>query len=274
MKRIFHIGIFCLAFFSGCVKEAAWENGHPVPVLLVVEGTLTDERKPHAVRLSLPMGNLNEIPVPVLNAQVILSNEDSVWYLEEDSLLPGYYMTKPYFIAQQGKTYTLQIFYGNEVFSAQAAMEPGALFSALTYRRNESNDLYHIDFVASAFSQESPAMWEVLVDWSGVPGYEQQDPSSCRARMLFYTLPTLDVSQIFAPSVEEISFPAGTVITERRYSLTAAHAEFIRELLLSTSWQGSLFPSANANVMGNISPGAIGFFGVCAVTEVSLVVTP
>jgi hypothetical protein len=92
--------------------------------------------------------------------------------------------------------------------------------------------------------------------------------------MLFYTLPTLDVSEIFAPEMEKILFPGGTIITERRYSLTPGHAEFIRELMLETNWTGGLFSLANSNVMTNLSDGAIGYFGACSVTSLSLTVTP
>jgi hypothetical protein len=92
--------------------------------------------------------------------------------------------------------------------------------------------------------------------------------------MLFYTLPTLDVSEIFAPVMESISFPAGTIITERRYSLTPEHAEFLREMLLETSWTGGLFSVANSNVTTNLSEGAAGYFGACSVTSLSLTVTP
>jgi len=111
-----------------------------------------------------------------------------------------------------------------------------------------------------------------VIDWSAVPGFETLNPDSCRARLLFFTLPTIDVSEIFAPVMEQTFFPAGTFITERRYSLTPGHAEFLLELMLETNWQGSMFPTANANVSSNLSSGAVGYFGVCAVTELSLVV--
>jgi hypothetical protein len=87
-------------------------------------------------------------------------------------------------------------------------------------------------------------------------------------------LPTLDVSQIFSPEMEKVSFPAGTIINERRYSLTPEHAEFFRELLLETNWTGGLFSLSNANVITNLTEGAIGYFGVCSVTSLSLTVTP
>jgi len=177
-------------------------------------------------------------------------------------------------VAQLEKNYSLLILYENNFYSAQAYMVSGEPFPELTYKKDEDSELYRIDYVASAFEEEDPAMWEILIDWSAVPGYENVTPEDCRKKLLFYTLPTLDVSQVFAPIVEQILFPAGAQIDQRRYSLSPEHASFARSLLLETSWQGGVFPSDPANVSTNLSEGALGFFGVCAVNSLSLTVTP
>ena len=153
-------------------------------------------------------------------------------------------------------------------------MTEGSVFGELKYARNDENNLYYVDWVANAFSTGNAAMWELLIDWSMVPGYGNLDSLDTHARMLFYTLPTLDVSEVFAPMVQSVYFPAGTIITERRYSLTPQHAGFIREMLLETNWTGGLFTVAPANVSTNLSDGAFGYFGACAVTELSVIVSP
>lgn len=268
--NLLYITLFLL--IAGCVKQTDWPIFPETSELIVVDAILTDEQHPQTITLSLPVTTLNATPNPVTGATVFITTSDSLWFLTEDSLHPGRYLTSSTFIALLNTGYTLQIIWQEKPYSAQASMVPGKLFTELTFEQNEGDDLYHIDWVASAFSMDNPAMWEVLIDWSALPGYDTLDPEDCRARLLFYTLPTLDVSQIFAPLMEQTSFPPGSIITERRYSLTAGHAEFFRQLLLETNWQGSMFPTANANVTTNLSPGAIGYFGLCAVTELSLVV--
>jgi hypothetical protein len=267
MKRAI-LYILILAALAGCVKKTEWPLSGSVPGVIVVDGTLTDEVKKQSVRINYPVGNLNDTPVPVTGANVVINNEDSTWQLTEDPAGSGIYTTKDDFSAMPGKNYTLLIFYKENVYSAKASMIPGAVFDPLHYVKDDGDDLYQIDFVASTFNTGSSAMWEVLLDWSKVPGYEHADSASCHKQMLFYTLPTLDVSEIFPPGMQEITFPAGTMIAERRYSLSADHAAFIRSLLLETNWQGGLFCSAPANVETNMSNGAVGFFGVCAVTEI------
>lgn len=271
MKRLM---IFCLCLLSlvSCVKETDWTTQGGIENMIVVDGILTSERKTQTITINHPVNDLNGKALPVSGATVVLLTSDSTWQLTENPAGSGRYLTSSTFIALPGKTYTLNIFNGSSVYSAQAGMVPGASFEPLSYLMNEHDSLYHVEFVASAFSSSSPAMWELLLDWTAVPGYQNADSSACKARMLFYTLPTLDVSEIFAPVVEQLSFPKGTVITERRYSLTPQHAGFIRALLLETSWQGGLFPTEAANVQGNLSSGAFGYFGVCAVNELSVIV--
>ncbi|MBC8460556.1 MAG: DUF4249 family protein [Bacteroidales bacterium] len=270
--RILARHILFLILLTGCVKEADLPIPDQPASWIVVDATLTDEQKVHAVSITMPVTGLNEIPKPITGATVLITTADSLWILTEDPLQPGDYLTDSLFVAQVGHTYTLQISHAGNNFSAKAEMVPGKVFNELTYKKNEGDDWYHIDWVASAFSVDNPAMWEILIDWSTLPGFITLDPAACRARLLFFTLPTIDVSQIFAPVMEQTSFPAGSIINERRYSLTPGHAEFLRQLLLETNWQGSMFPTANANVITNLSPGALGYFGVCAVTELSLVV--
>lgn len=273
MKKVI-LFIFTFISLTGCVKKSDWPiNSQPLQ-LIIVDGTITDERKIQTIRINFPVTQLNATPLPVISADVLISNEDSIWQLTEKPVNSGLYLTDPTFLAQLGKTYTLLIYLDDQIYSAKAYMVPGSVFKELQYAKNPDNDLFHIDWVASAFSSLNPAMWEILLDWSKVPGYENADLASCQARMLFYTLPTLDVSQIFAPEMEKISFPAGTIINERRYSITPEHAEFLRELLLETNWTGGVFSLANANVMTNLTGGAIGYFGACSVTSLSITVTP
>ncbi|MCX6303467.1 MAG: DUF4249 family protein [Bacteroidetes bacterium] len=273
MRRILiFTTLICLV--QGCVKEMTWALKDELPGKIIVDATITDEVKTHTIKLTYPVSGLNQAPAPVAGAGVLISNEDSTWQLVENPANSGIYCTAPSFFSRLQKNYTLLISAGNRVYTAKTTMAGGAEFKELKYSRNSATNLYYVDWVANAFSTAQPAMWELLIDWSGVSGYEQLDSLATHARMLFYTLPTLDVSEVFAPQMQSVFFPAGTIITERRYSLTPAHAEFIREMLLETNWTGGLFTVAPANVGTNMSDGAFGYFGACAVTQLSVTVAP
>lgn len=273
MKHI-RFWISFLVLLSGCVKEVDWTINQPQTDFIVVDAILTDRAQTQTIVLTKPVTELNMKPVLITGAEILVSNEDSTWRFAEDSLNPGHYLSPANFLALKEKNYTLLISIAGSIYSAKATMVEGKVFNPLHYVQNQSDSLFTIDWVASAFSAEESAMWEVLLDWSNVQGYETMDSLNTHARLLFYTLPTLDVSEIFAPEMEQIKFPAGTIITENRYSITSDHAEFARELLLETNWTGGFFNVASANVTTNLSSGARGFFGLCSVTTLSITVTP
>lgn len=269
---LYTIYLFFVLLIS-CEKRADWPLQSENKNLIIVDGTITDETKVHTIRLTFPVTQLNETPQPVTGANVLIQVEDSTYNLTEQPANSGIYKKK--FAGYAGKQYTLKITYNNNVYSAKTTMLAGInIQQPLLYAKNNNNNLYHITWVANVYNAQNFAMWEILLDWSNVAGYQNQNPDSCKARLLYYTLPTIDVSQVFAPELEKISFPAGTIITERRYSLTKEHAEFIRALLSETNWQGGLFDSAHANLPTNLSEGAAGFFAACGVTTLSLTVTP
>jgi len=267
MKRVF-LYILLLLSFPGCEKKTDWTLKSRASKLIVVDGIITGELKTQSLTLTFPVLELNAKPVPVTGANILISDEDSLFHMTEQPAGSGVYKSVFPFLAREGKNYSLLIFYGDQVISAKSAMAPASAFNFLVCSKDDDSGLYHVSWVGSSFSTGAPAMWEVLLDWSKVPGYQQTDSAKCMARLLFYTLSTLDVSEIFAPSVEKISFPAGTRINETRYSLTPEYAEFIREVLLETQWQGGLFNSIPANVPTNLSAGGAGFFAVCGVYSI------
>ena len=273
MKRVFSYLLLLLSL-SGCEKKTDWTLKSQDSKLIVVDGIITSEAKTQTITLTFPVTELNAAPVPVTGANMLISDEDSVFQMTEQPARSGVYKSVTPFSGREGKNYSLLIYYGNQILSAKSIMKPASLFNFLIYSKNEDSQLYHISWVASSFSTAPPAMWEVLLDWSKVPGYQQLDSTKCKARLLFYTLSTLDVSEIFAQSIESVSFPVGTNITETRYSLTPEYAEFIREVLLETQWQGSLFNTTPANVSTNLSSGGAGFFAVCGVSSIFQTVQP
>ena len=273
MKKLLYI-LLCFTLFTGCQKETSWPIADSNLNLVIVDGIITDENKVQSLKVYYSVNQLNDTAVPVTSANVMISNEDSAWTLTEQPGEPGSYVTNHAFPALREKNYTLHVFKDDKLYTAKASMVPGKEFKPLQYVKNDGDGLFHLEWVAEAFDPEQPAMWEILIDWSKVPGYEKNDSALCTARLKYYTLPTLDVSEIFAPEMESIGFPAGTIITEKRYSLTEEHAEFLRAMLLETNWQGGLFGSAPANGITNMGGGAFGFFGVCGVTTVYINVTP
>jgi hypothetical protein len=252
---------------TGCEREVSWPIENVANDFIVVEGIITNEFKQQTIKLTRTISAPNETPEPVTGAEVIVSTIDSVYTFSEDSTKPGVYNSNVPFAGIVSNEYTLFINATGNIITAKAIMPQGADFQFLRYNRQAGKGmLYNIVWVAGQYNAESPAMYEILLDWSIVPGYEGASYDSTHARLLHYTLPTLDVSQMFAPAMETVLFPKGTIITEKRYSLSTQHAAFIRALLAETNFQGGLFNSVPSNLPVNLSNNGIGFFGASAVT--------
>ncbi len=270
MKNLAVLLLFFLLI--SCQKQTDWDLKTQAGDALVVEGIITSENKSQSIRISHTTSALDVNPLPVSGATVVVNDGDSVHVFTEQSSQSGVYNAN--FIGKEGSQFSLIINNQGKIYSAKSFMEPSVIFHPLTYSYNESKKLYQIDNVGASFNYTQNAMWEIWLDWSAVPGYENQNPANCKARLLYYTLPTLDVSEVLAPQMQQVYFPAGTIIVEKRYSINAEYAAFLRALLSETTWTGGMFDSNHANLPSNISSGALGFFAACGVSTLSMTVTP
>ena len=266
-KYILYILLISLLHVS-CEEQTDWNLQTANNDFVVVDGIITNELKVQTITLTRPVLKINENAQPVSGATVLVSSELLSVTFIEDSLHPGTYLSESPFRGIKNKTYSLNITLENKVYSSKAELIPAVEnFTFISWQKNENDDKYRISKVPAPYFPLLPAMYEIQLDWSSAPGYATANPDSCKAKLFYYTLPTIDVSEVFAPGIEKINFPAGTIITERRYSLTDEHAAFIRALLLETTWQGGYFNTATANIPTNLSEGALGFFGACGVAE-------
>jgi hypothetical protein len=190
MKKLFLLsGVIMM--FLGCERRTDWPLQIEDTNLIVVDGIITNENKLQSIHITQPVSDINELPKPVNNATVIISSEDSTYYLIERPINSGMYESEKEFSAILGKNYSLIINYDNKVYTAKTYMVRGFGFQPLVWMKNMNNNLFHIAWGASPFNYKNPAMWEVFLDWSNVPGYVNLNPDSCKARLVFYTLPTV-----------------------------------------------------------------------------------
>ncbi len=265
MRKIMTYLLITLLLQS-CEELTDWPLQSGNTNFIVVDGIITDEMQFQVIHISKPVANINEPAPAVSDATVLVSAGQSVYAFHEDPAKKGIYISNEAFAGINSKTYSLNITVGGNLYSAKADLSPAEKLQFIGYERNAGDANFHFTNVPFPYNQGSSAMFEILLDWSTAPGYQNTSPDLCKAKLYYYVLKTLDVSEVFAPGTEKINFPLGTVITERRYSLTDQHAAFIRALLLETTWQGGFFNTANANTPTNLSAGAAGFFGACGIT--------
>ncbi|OFY34218.1 MAG: hypothetical protein A2275_11925 [Bacteroidetes bacterium RIFOXYA12_FULL_35_11] len=261
------INIFVSLLVTSCEKKIDWNLDIQEQDFIIVEGMITSEKKAHQVKISKPVKNLNDPAVGVSGA--IVSINDSI-ILTETTSGSGVYQTASSVSGSPENEYKLKIISGGKTYTAVALMKPCNSLSPLRYSKIGGTNNYKIDWIAGAYNYEKAFMYEITLDWSSSDSCLQGNP--CFTLMYYYTLTTIDVNQIFSPETERIIFPAGTIITEKKYSISAEHENFIRCLLIETKWRGGLFDSSPANIPTNLTGGAKGFFSACDVIQTIIVV--
>jgi len=262
MKKqlIYIIPIF---LFMACEEEISWNEEGFLSHEIVVEALLTNENLQHKIKLTTPVTSLNEIPEPVSNAVIYISDGQNILSTTEFPANSGIYYANDTFQAVIDKTYYLYIDYNNKIYRATDYMVPVTpLQNIQLHKHTEYTDFYGITFSES----DIPSMIEIYLDWSHYNRYDTLYDGTGRAKMVYYTLNTIDVAEIFKPEKENIYFPEGTQIIRKKYSLSPEHQEFVRSLLSETEWRGGYFDVLSGNTITNLSEGALGFFGVSAVT--------
>ena len=256
--------------FVSCETKTEWPIQYENNNTLIVDGLITNEVKAHEIRLSRTVASLNAQEAMVSGAQVTIFNGIATETLQEDVNQPGVYVTNPLFSAAIDRHYTLSIAIDDAVYVAEANVIRATPFKDLTYEYVESQQMFRIDWISDAFAGET-AMYVIDLDWSAVPGFDILDESETKARVISYTFNSVDVSQVFAPNKEALFFPEGTIITERKYSLTPEYAQFLRALVSETEWRGGYFDVASSNVPTNVSGDARGFFAASTVISSTIV---
>ena len=255
-----------------CEEVTDYEFSTEELQFIVVNGNLTNEIKSHEITINQPISNLNQPTLPVSGALLYVFDGDSLHALEEDLSNPGTYKTDEGFSAVVNKPYALLIVTSEKRYHASTYMLPVTAFKPLKYSFDEEKQLFTIDSVNQTFDRNESAIYEVQIDWSQVEGYENIEESKKKALLYYYTLSTIDISEVFAPEKEKVYFPAGTILVESKYSLTPEHAAFIRSMLLETEWRGGFFDVAYGNLKTNLSEGAFGYFSVSTVIRDTIIV--
>ncbi|GAB3280340.1 hypothetical protein GCM10027347_55490 [Larkinella harenae] len=261
-----------------CVEEMDWnERTRPATNRLVVEGSITTERKAHSVNLSRTNTAIpTEAGKGVSGAIVSIFDGTTHFPLYEVDTLPGLYLTDSTVAGEVGQTYTLQIDLGPASYSATTTIEPVGDFESPASLFAPPNRLgnpirgnlivFELEFPKVRYGAAAPAR-DVF--------YAQEPIGQQGMSAFYYQFPGIDPEGFllnFSGVNQKLLVEAGTVMTQWRYSLTEPHYRFIRDVYAETQFKGGVFDRMPANVMGNISNGALGFFSGSKVATRSFVV--
>jgi len=115
MKRVF-LYILLLLSFPGCEKKTDWTLKSRASKLIVVDGIITGELKTQSLTLTFPVLELNAKPVPVTGANILISDEDSLFHMTEQPAGSGVYKSVFPFLAREGRIIHCSFFMATRLF--------------------------------------------------------------------------------------------------------------------------------------------------------------
>lgn len=254
---------------------------------LVVDAIISNDPYVQVVRLSwsVPYFSTTSSP-PVSGATVTIQEEQSVYLLRESTEHPGYYFILPeVFLPQPGKTYTLRIEgvqnldddVESTVYTATTIMPEVVPVDSLTLRYQYFNKDWVI-WQVLAFYQDPPDetnyyMFRISQNNNRVTSR----PSDIRVSSDKYFngnyVNGLWVQSIDAREGHRV-LNEGDLITLEVASITKEFYKFLEAIKMDEQGSDPLFSGPPANMPGNISNGALGFFTAIHTSTATIIYDP
>jgi hypothetical protein len=269
---LFLIGL--TALMASCTEEIDIELGNTY-TRLVVYGEVTTDTAIHYVKLTSSADYFFNKPAETIKQAIVkISDGDNEITLTQNPDFPGYYFTPSNFYGVPGKTYSLTIQNVDinedgisEFYQASSYLPPSNPIDSVTLKYT-SNSFF--------------SAWEVQV-WAWDPADKKDYYSFRVAKNGVMLTDTLDeyvvqsddffngnftwgiTAQILnQANATEIALPGDTILFLLN-GITRDYYSFILEAQAESFGSNPLFSGPPANITGNISNGALGFFSAYSI---------
>lgn len=234
-------------------------------IRLVVEGEITNEPARHLVKITRSAGYFsNRPPEAVEGALVSFTDGDLVYELVEES--PGRYVTSPEVTGVPGKTYTLNLLIDGVDYQASSTMKEVMDIDSIQLRPSSRTEgVYEI----LLFAQE-PATPGDFYMWRTYRNDTLLTDSI--SQVIFLSDDLINGRYINGLIVQTAEASPGDQITLEMLAVPEDYYQFVLTLMIESRWRGGPFDGPPANVNGNFSGNALGFFVAYSQTRKGLIV--
>ena len=274
MRVFLYITFILTIIISSCSEIIEMNLNNKDNNRLVVEGSITSEKKKHLVKLSRTNNYFSNQPASrELGATVSITDGSNIYYLTDDNN-NGNYFTEESVNGIAGNTYRLDIELANgERYFAESFLKPVSEMDSLTYEYKKSerpfseNYFYYIYL----YSQEPETLrdcyqWELFID-----GVHRSDTLRRKTFVSDEAVNGVYISKWPIYEISEDKFTNDTTMVKiQMLSISKEKYDFMLALMVETDYAASGFNGPPANIPSNISNGALGFFSASDVVEDSL----
>jgi hypothetical protein len=258
-----------------CQEEVEIESAG-IAKKLVVNGSFTNQNKIHSVKLLLS-GDLSSNPdfEKVRGAIVsIVDTKGSAIRLRESSA--GLYLTDS-IAGVVGEVYTLIIEWEGKVFRASDSLT-SAEQSIIPIKSIPNGAFKEYEFRRHKFGLNYSTKEVVIIE----PSVIKTNIDTARAGLSIgvkllqggayqftsFNHPKIEVNGLLNfEDGKYFGFKEGAEVTHQLFSISTSYYDYLRSMFIETEWQGTLFDTPPANVIGNVDNGALGYFSAHEVEE-------
>lgn len=261
-------------FFSACREKIDLELDTSY-TRLVVEGSISDEMKSHVVHLTLSADYFSNVPPErVSGAMVEITDGDNVFVLTE--IAPGIYQTEPNVQGVTGKEYTLIVkgidINGDgeeETYTATDILKPVMVLDSIVIEKQTPTSTPPL-YKVSGWGQEPPTPDDCYQWVYYINGVLQTDTLT---KSVFVDDTFINGSYIPGLTMfTNIKADQGDTITIETRSISREYYNFLISFMLEAVWNQGGGAGPPANIKGNISGGALGFFFAHGTSHTSAIV--
>lgn len=268
--------IFSLSlFFNSCTEKIDLDLDSTY-VRLVVEGAITSDTTSHFVKLTKTSDYFSDQKALTISGAIVTINDGTtIIPLSETVSGSGIYATAPDVYAISGKTYTLNIELQEEIsgtkhYTAISDMKPVSTIDSIAIKYNE----VWKGWIVQCYALDPPTteFYMFNIYKNGIHLTDTINKVMVVDDRLFNGSYTNGIGVAFLDeeNPREVIHPFDK-ITLQMGSLTEGYTDFIWQVQEETEYQTPLFSGPPANIKGNISDGAIGYFAAYSTSYASVV---
>ena len=260
-------GFLTIIIYSACQKVINVDLNNAAPHI-VIEGLITDRPGPYSVKISKSGSYFNQPVLPPVTGADVNITDDSGTVDTLKETMPGIYITTRIH-GTTGRTYTLKVISENQEYTGESTMFSHVHIDSVNLTKTESlhfgfgggsNNVNHVDLNCFFKDPYEKNFYRLKVSGSDTTineNYRLFDDQYTNGQEI---------------ELRAARAKAGDTIRIELYSLDKQTYGYYRTLedLLRTN---PFFGSTPANPNSNLTNGALGYFGVSAVSSRTVIIT-
>jgi hypothetical protein len=259
--------ILVILIFSGCQKVINIDLNEASPHI-VIEGLITDTRGPFSVKISKSGSYFDQPALPAVSGAEVIITDDTGTIDTLKETTPGIYLTSGT-RGIPGRTYTLKVLSENLQYSGSSTMQSHVVIDSLRLVKTQSQ---HFGFGSDNNNETHIEIHCYFSDPGEKNFYRLKVITNDTVRVGDYRLYDDQYTNGQLTDLRVAHAESGDTTRVELFSLDRETYEYYRTLedLLDSN---PIFGSTPANPNTNLTNGALGYFGACAVSTMTIIIT-